>query len=125
MEVTSHRWSSGRWFIGGTLIALGILFLLMNVGMIERFQIWKFWPVILIVIGANKFVQPYRRAEGYWMIALGAWLQWSVLRVYGYGFHDTWPVVIILFGIYLLWESIERESRRRQAQEQFQQNSHL
>lgn len=125
MEVTSERWSSSRWFIGSVLIALGVLFFLMNVGVIEYFHIWEFWPVILMVIGANKFFQPYQRAEGFWLIALGAWLQWSLLRIYGYGFRDTWPAVIILFGIYLLWESIDREFRRKKAQEQFQTNSTL
>ncbi len=125
MDIATHRWSSGRWLIGGGLIALGIVFLLMNIGMIERFSVWRFWPVILIVIGANKFSQSNQRAEGYWLMALGAWFQWSVLKIYGYGFRDTWPVVIVLFGIYLLWESIERESRRRNVMQTAQPNSDI
>jgi len=116
MEIPSHRWLNGRWIVGGALILLGILILLMNIGMMERFPIWKFWPVILMVIGINKFFEPYKRAEGFWLFGLGVWLQWSVLRLYDYGFGDTWPVVVILFGIYQIWEAFERDARKKQLQ---------
>lgn len=117
MEMTSQPWLNGRWIVGGALILLGIFILLMNIGMMERFPVWKFWPVILIVIGINKFTEPYKRAEGFWLIGLGAWIQWSVLRMYDYGFSDTWPVVLILFGIYQIWEAFERDARKKQFQQ--------
>lgn len=85
----------------------------MNIGILDRFPVWKFWPVILIVIGINKFLESYKRAEGFWLIGLGIWLQWSVLRIYDYGFRDTWPIVLILFGIYQIWEAFERDARKK------------
>lgn len=113
MEMAAQRWLNGRNIIGAALIVFGAIVLLMNIGILERFPVWKFWPVILIVIGINKFVEPYKRAEGFWLIGLGIWLQWSVLRLYDYGFGDTWPVVLILFGVYQIWEAFERDARKK------------
>ena len=124
MKITQHGSLHGRWFIGGTLIALGILFFLMNVGVMENFHIWKFWPVLVMVVGANRFLQPFHRAEGFWIVAIGAICQWSFLRIGGYGWGDTWPAFLIALGIFFMWESFEKESRKNSVQEQLQQNSH-
>lgn len=116
MEMSSDHSVSGRWVIGGVLISLGLLFLLMNVGIVERFHFWEFWPVVLMIIGINKFLQPYHRAEGFWMIALGVWFLVWTLNLGGLGFGDTWPAVLIALGIYWMWESFEKESRRQKIQ---------
>lgn len=113
MEMTSHRWDGGRLFIGGLLIALGLVFLLMNLEVIGRFSIWRFWPLILVAIGINKLFQPFHRAEGFWLLALGIWMQWNVLDLLGYSWGDTWPAALILLGIYWMWESFEKEARRK------------
>jgi hypothetical protein len=115
MDIASHRWFNGRWIVGGALITVGVLILMMNIGMVDRFPVWKFWPVILMIVGLNKFTQPYNRAEGFWLFSLGAWLQVSLLRLWDLGFRDTWPALLIALGIFWMWGSIERESRRRKA----------
>ena len=117
MEMTSHRWGSGRLFVGGLLIALGLVFLLMNLDIIERFPIWRFWPLILVAIGINKLLQPFHRSEGFWLLALGLWMQWNVLKLFGYSWGDTWPAALILLGIYWMWESFEKEARRKRYQQ--------
>lgn len=123
MEIASHRWLNGRWIIGGALIALGILFLLMNVGVIDKvpiWNIWKYWPVVLIAMGVNKLFTPYNRAEGFWLLSLGVWFQVSLMHLWGFGFHDTWPGILIALGIFWMWGALERESRRKKAAEQLQ-----
>lgn len=113
MDIASQRWSSGRWIVGGALIAVGIFLLLMNMGMIDRFPLWKFWPIILMAVGVNKLLQPFHRAEGFWMLSLGVWLQVSFLRLWGYGFPDTWPFILIALGIFVMWGAFEREAKKR------------
>ena len=125
MELTSYRWGSGRWLVGGALIMLGIAFLLMNFEIIDRYPIWRFWPLILVAIGINKLNQPYHRAESFWLIGLGLWFQWNTLRLFGYTWRDTWPVALILLGLFWMFESFEKESRRRQAQNQLNSSSPL
>ncbi len=117
MEHKVQRWSGGRWLVGGGLIALGVVFLLMNFDIIDRFPLWKFWPLILIVIGLNKFNEPYHRAESFWLIGLGLVFQWNMLRIMGYSWGDTWPAVLILLGLFWMFESVEKESRRKQLKE--------
>ena len=117
MEHKVQRWSGGRWLVGGALIALGVVFLLMNFDIIDRFPLWKFWPLILIVIGLNKFNEPYHRAESFWLIGLGLVFQWNMLRIMGYSWGDTWPAVLILLGLFWMFESVEKESRRKQLKE--------
>ncbi len=118
MEMVSNRHSNGRWIIGGAFIIIGIVLLLMNTGMIDRFPIWKFAPLILVVLGIQKMTQPYHRAEGFWLFGLGVWLEVSLLRVFDVGFHYTWPAVLILLGIFWMWQSVERDARRKNTEAQ-------
>ncbi len=48
--------SGSKWW-GGTLIALGVMFLLYNFDLFEFDWLWQFWPVALIVVGI-KLLKP-------------------------------------------------------------------
>jgi hypothetical protein len=124
MELTRHRWLNGRWFIGGALIVVGVALVLMNIGIIEHMRIWNFWPLIFIAVGVNKLVEPYRRSEGFWWLALGVWFLVNTLRLWDLHWRDTWPAVFIILGITWMWESTERESRRQQALQHTQTSAH-
>jgi hypothetical protein len=44
--------------VGGLiLIAIGSIFLLNNLDIIYIHDVWKYWPVILIVIGVGKLAE--------------------------------------------------------------------
>ncbi|MBI5474269.1 MAG: hypothetical protein HY961_18185 [Ignavibacteriae bacterium] len=118
MDLTVRRSASGRWIIGGSLIVVGVVFLLINVGVVDRFPIWRFWPVVLIVLGINKFMQPFHRADGFWLTALGALLLAWFLRVWGFGFPEVIPTFLITIGIFWMWESMEKEARKKNAADQ-------
>lgn len=50
----------GRWLGGVILIGIGTVFLLANLELIDRemlHQLWKFWPLILIVLGARMLMR--------------------------------------------------------------------
>lgn len=113
MESTSQRYSPQRWFVGSTLILVGLILFLMNIGIIARFSVWRFVPLLLIASGIARMLEPYRRSEGFWLLALGTWLQASFLRLGGLTFGDTWPAALIALGVYLIWQTIERDARRR------------
>jgi hypothetical protein len=46
------RQATGSSLTGVVLIALGVLFLLLNFDVIRLYQLVRFWPVVLIVLGA-------------------------------------------------------------------------
>lgn len=123
MNTTTPSRIPTPWIIGGAFILLGMLFLLMNIGVIDRFPVWKFWPLILIVLGIARMTQPYKRADGFWLLALGAWLQVSFLRLWGLGFGDTWPFLLIALGIFWMWGAVEKQAMRKQAEEVISQSS--
>lgn len=108
MDIAATRWHSRRWWIGGFLVTFGLLLLLMNIGIIERFPVWRFWPLVLIAAGVVRLFTPHQRATGFWLVVLGLWLQVSFLRLWGLHFGDTWPLMLIGFGLYLIWQSAER-----------------
>lgn len=113
MDRAAQGWRSRRWLIGGFLVAFGFLLLFMNMGVIARFPVWRFWPLVFIAAGIDRIFTTRQRATGFWLVVLGLWLQVSLLRVWGLHFGDTWPVMLIGFGIYLIWQSAEREAGRR------------
>ena len=48
------------WLGGVILIGIGIIFLLANLDLIDRetlHQLWKFWPLILIVLGIRLLMR--------------------------------------------------------------------
>lgn len=48
--------SGSKWW-GGTLIGLGVLFLLYNFDLFDLDWLWQFWPVVLILVGI-RLVKP-------------------------------------------------------------------
>jgi predicted membrane protein len=118
MERRRNRWNypGPRLFSGFVLIAIGLLFLLGNMGFVNVGAILRFWPVLLIAAGVFKLAESrgdYRSGAGIFLIAIGS------LFLLG-SFHivitarDFWPVILIGFGCLMLWRSImakrERES---------------
>ena len=109
-----------RVVIGSVLIALGIVFVLMNVGVIESVPIHDFWPVIIILIGIGKLAQAGNGRErwgGVWMILLELWLQVSVLKLFGLSFHNSWSLLLIIFGMYIAGMALTKHSHTTLAKE--------
>ena len=102
-----------RAVIGMMLIALGIIFIGMNIGVVESRPLHHFWPVIIILIGIGKLMQAGNGRErwgGAWLIMLGLWLQVSVLQLFDFSFHNSWPLLLIIFGIYIAGKAMAKQS---------------
>ena len=51
---------NGNVLVGGVLIALGVVFLLNTMGLFPWrlwSQMWRLWPLILVVIGLKKILE--------------------------------------------------------------------
>lgn len=102
---------TGRLIVGGLLIFFGLLFTLDNFGVVDAGDVLAYWPMILIVIGLVRVMQPRhpgQRVPGIVMIGLGIFFQvqelgWTTLR-----FHDLWPVLLVFVGGSLIWRAFER-----------------
>jgi len=98
-----------RLILGLFLMALGILFTLGNLDLIDAGQYLRFWPVVLIAIGVQKLVAPGGGARwGAWLwIGIGCWLLADHLGLVSVNFWRLWPGVAILFlGAALVYRAV-------------------
>ena len=98
--------SQGFWqpriLIGIFLIAFGAMLILENLGFIYNFNLWEWWPLILIFAGIHQFTKPGKEKNyigalvliGLGLIFLGNNLNWFDVHIW-----DFWPVIIILVGL--------------------------
>ncbi len=102
-----------RVVVGTVLVIVGVVFILMNLGVVGHVPFFRFWPLIIVIIGLNKLLQAndgHDRWEGLWMILLGAWFQLVTLHAYGMTYRNSWPLLLIIWGIYLTGTAITKRS---------------
>ena len=121
MEQTHMYTNGGRLGIGIVLILLGALFLAHNLDIIYVDHIGRYWPVVFIVIGLVKLLgggaNP-QHGSGLGWIFLGAWLFISLNGIWGFDFHNSWPILIIGWGVSMLWRGLYQQSKVLTAEEQ-------
>jgi hypothetical protein len=53
-----------------------------------------------------------QRRHGFWLITIGVWLLISFFEVFGLGFGETWPLLLIAAGISSVWQATSNEPHR-------------
>ncbi|MBX7150683.1 cell wall-active antibiotics response protein [bacterium] len=100
-----HSKFTSQLWVGALAIAIGLVFLLDNFGLVEARNIMRFWPSIFIVIGAVKIVQG-RSVPSYFVggvfIAIGSMMIAHKLGLIYFRLRDWWPVFLIVIGIAVL-----------------------
>lgn len=97
--------------LGLVIVTLGILFTLDNLRVIEARDYLRFWPVVLVAIGAVQVTQARSSARvvggGIWILLGGALLgrQMGLLPP---NVRDYWPLILVLLGGYVVWQSLNR-----------------
>lgn len=92
---------------GIILIALGTLFLLGHMGILDTGRLWKFWPLIIVLVGLVKFFKEHSRVGGAVTIVVGVLLQLGQLGYMQLSWGTLWPVILILAGIAMIWSRFE------------------
>ena len=99
-----------RGYVSGTiLVLLGLLFLGQNFGLISLQSVWKFWPVILVVLGVIKLASGRSwgaRKGGIVLLSIGFWIWASQDGWGGLSWRTSWPLLLILFGGLAVVESL-------------------
>jgi LiaI-LiaF-like transmembrane region/B-box zinc finger len=102
------------------LIVVGVLFLLNTLGL--EFGIDRYWPIILIGLGVWLFARNWglvggccsgcqcarcrtRRVMGPAMLVTIGVLFLLDVTMHGPGFHQTWPVILLVVGVVKLLQS--------------------
>lgn len=110
---------------GGTiLLVVGATLLLDRSGIVATPLRQLIGPLVLISLGAliaaekGGFVSGYRGRDeagrrtrvrprggpgaGLWMMGIGTWMLVSQIHLWGFDFHTSWPLLVILSGVMLL-----------------------
>lgn len=100
-----RRGRTGARFPGLALIAVGIVFLLDNLDVVETRQVLRFWPVLLIGFGVRHLVKGRNRGaavNGAVLAGAGGLLLLDSLNVLDVDVWKLWPVFLIVFGVMML-----------------------
>jgi predicted membrane protein len=99
-----HDWRGmSSWVPGALLILVGTLVFLDHINVIQGQRIWKYWPVLLIVVGIAKFVNEGKRVGGVLLVLMGGFLMAEQLGYATLTWGAIWPLLIIAAGIAMIW----------------------
>ena len=102
-----------QWgILWGALIAvIGLAILVDNLGIFPGIQLFRFWPMILVVIGLMNIACRSGRFFGVILVIIGAMLQLNELGYGHFGWNQIWPVALISVGLLVMWSSLEARKR--------------
>jgi predicted membrane protein len=92
---------------GGIIAFIGLLILLDNMGIHVASHLYRFWPMILILIGLWNLVCKSGRIFGVVMVILGVLFQLDFLGIAHFSWGELWPLAIIAAGILVMWSSLQ------------------
>jgi predicted membrane protein len=102
--------------LGILIICIGVIFTLDELGYAPALSFLKFWPMALVAIGVTKMLAARDGGgafAGLIFTLVGVWLQGEELNLIHINFRNVWPLVLVLFGGYLVWQGLaNRETPR-------------
>jgi len=132
MEHRHERWAQRRpcgsnpargLLLGLAVIAVGVLFLLRNAGILYFDDVWQYWPVILIVIGVSKISNIHSASSVTSGLIIGGIGTAFLLRNLGYIYGDIWqyfwPGLLIAVGVSILVRHLEWREQSLHSQSPF------
>ena len=100
-----HR-GRGSLATGLALILMGVLFLLDNMHVVRFHFFSDAWPLILVVFGVVRMIDAPDRSGGFWLVAIGLWLFVNEMELWGFTYHDSWPLLVVVGGLSMVWKAL-------------------
>ena len=92
------------------IIALGALFLLDNLGILRFYDVFRYWPAILIALGVVRLVDSRGSGSivaGGLLTGIGALLLLDNLGLIVFDWRIFWPAILIALGILMLFRTTQ------------------
>jgi predicted membrane protein len=131
LQDPNHAWTPGsdpatqprprftpQALFGVMVIAIGVLFTLDNLNVIDASDYLQYWPAGLVAIGLMKLWQTRRGqgiAGGLFLVALGTWMLLERIVAIQIRLHDVWPLFFVFLGGYMVWKGFGGSKRPRTA----------
>jgi predicted membrane protein len=102
-----------RLIVGLGVLAIGLLWTLDNLKVIEAGRYLEWWPVILIVAGLVRFMDSSSGKVGsVVLVVVGTVLLLDSLGIGNVDFGDLIPLGIAVLGAKLVWDAMNRKPRQ-------------
>lgn len=104
-----------RLLLGLAIALFGVVLVLDRLNLAVAGQVLRFWPAVIVAIGALVFVQSRRvggGANGVIIMVVGAWLLLNSLGILQVRLWEMfWPMVLIGIGTVLVMQTLRRRTR--------------
>jgi len=101
-----------RLVVGLAIALFGVLLVLDRANLTLAAQVLRFWPAVLIVLGASIFAQSRKvggGVNGIVLMALGGWLLLNSLGILRISVWQLfWPMILIAIGTILVVQTVRR-----------------
>jgi hypothetical protein len=107
------RRSNRHFIVGVIILALGLILLLDQIGILDASRIFLFWPLALIYFGYYRFTHTRTMSGRFWggfCLLLGISFQAEELGYSHVRLDTVWPVLLICAGILLILKRYETRS---------------
>ncbi len=99
--------------VGFIVILIGVLFTLDNLDIIDAGNYIRYWPVLLVVYGVSRLLQPTGTSGkmlGGFFVAIGTLMLLHRMDIIDFRFRDWWPLLLIALGGSLFFRSLNRRA---------------
>jgi predicted membrane protein len=101
------------------IVAIGVILLLDQEGVVRIWDVWRFWPVVLIIVGLVKVLRsggrpdkPIDAAGALWglvEIGFGVVFLLGALGYPHFSFGHTWPLLIVGAGLWMVYQKFGKQ----------------
>src|SRR4029079_16243273 len=105
--------------VGLMVIAVGVLFTLDNLDIIDARDYLRFWPAGLVAIGMLKLYHAARGGRswlgGLFFVSIGAWMLIERIVYFLIDARDLMPLFLVFLGGYMVWRGFGGSRRPARA----------
>jgi predicted membrane protein len=92
---------------GLMVIAVGVIFTLDNLDIIDAREYLQYWPAGLVAVGLLKLYQASRGGQGWlgglFFVSIGAWMLIEKIVYFRIDAREVMPLFLVFLGGYLVW----------------------
>ena len=101
-----------RLIVGFGILALGSLWTLDNMDVLESEPFTSWWPLVLILIGVLQLLNRHTAKGGpVVLIVIGTFFLLDEFTYIDFDFGDLFPLLIAVIGGKLIWDAVRRRPR--------------
>jgi len=103
------RSATGQVVLGLLVIAMGLLFLLDNLGFVDMHRAFSFWPMLFVIVGTVKLCDTRTQGGtllGGGLVGIGVLLMLDRMDIIDFSWRTIWPLVLIGLGGVLVAKAV-------------------